>query len=153
MRETVRTYPLLAGFGITAGERMKPRDDEFAKEPWLWKTYGQGILDALEAEPDRSVRLIHRFHQTGQSEILDAWKDYPQPIDLSFKYAIAHMYSSPSPPFLEARRAAASGGTPALAHGAQRRYLQLPLGRPHLRPGVPLELAGSRSPGRLLHGP
>ncbi len=101
VRETILTYPLLAGIGITTGEQMKPRDDQYAKEPWLWRTYGLGILDALALQPDRKVRLIHRFHMTGQSEILEAWKDYPQPIDLSFKYAIAHMYSSPSPPFLK----------------------------------------------------
>ena len=51
VRETVLTYPLLAGMGITAGEEMKDRKDEFAKEPWLWKTYGEGIRDALKLQP------------------------------------------------------------------------------------------------------
>jgi hypothetical protein len=41
VRETVLTYPLLAGIGITAGERMEHRKDEFSKESWLWKTYGE----------------------------------------------------------------------------------------------------------------
>jgi hypothetical protein len=101
VRETVLTYPLLAGIGITAGEQMQERKDEFSKEKWLWKTYGEGIRDALALQPGRDVRLIHRFHQTSLTEILDAWKAYPGTFDLSFKYAIAHMYSIPNPPFIE----------------------------------------------------
>ncbi len=101
VRETVLTYPLLAGIGITAGERMQNRKDEFSKEKWLWKTYGEGIRDALALQPGRPFRLIHRYHQTGQSEILREWKDYPGPFDFSFKYAIAHMYSVTNPPFIK----------------------------------------------------
>ncbi len=100
VRETVLAYPLLAGMGVTAGEQMADRKDEFSKERWLWKAYGEGIRDALARQPGRSFRLIHRFHMTGQAEILREWKDYPGPFDLSFKYAIAHMYSVPAPPFL-----------------------------------------------------
>jgi hypothetical protein len=100
VRETVKTYPLLAGMGITAGEQMKTDGGPAAKEKWLWDTYGEGIRDALGPNPDRSFRLIHRFHMTDQGEILRAWKDYPGPFDFSFKYAIAHMYSVPEPPFL-----------------------------------------------------
>jgi hypothetical protein len=101
VREMVLTYPLLAGFGITAGERMEDRKDEYAKEKWLWKAYGEGVRDAVKLQPGRQVRMIHRFHMTGQSEILREWKDYPGPLDLSFKYAIAHMYSVPNPPFIK----------------------------------------------------
>ena len=32
---------------------------------------------------------------------MDAWKDYPDTFELSFKYAIAHMYSIPNPPFIQ----------------------------------------------------
>jgi len=102
VRETVLTYPMLAGIGITAGEHMENRKDEFSKETWLWKTYGEGIRDALQVQPGREFRLIHRYHQTGQSEILREWKDYPGPFDFSFKYAIAHMYSVTNPPFINA---------------------------------------------------
>jgi hypothetical protein len=41
VRELVLTYPLLDGIGITAGEQMQDRKDEFSKEKWLWKTYGE----------------------------------------------------------------------------------------------------------------
>jgi hypothetical protein len=101
VRETVKTYPLLAGIGITAGENMNSRQGPFDHEAWLWQTYGEGIRDALKDQPGRQFRLIHRFHQTGQKNILDAFKDYPGPFDFSFKYSVAHMYSTPKPMFVE----------------------------------------------------
>jgi hypothetical protein len=100
VRETVLTYPLLAGIGITAGEQMSDRKDEHSKEKWLWKTYGEGIRDALKLQPGRELTLIHRYHQTGHDEIFREFKDYPGPLDLSFKYSIAHMYSIPNPPYI-----------------------------------------------------
>jgi hypothetical protein len=101
VREMVLTYPLLDGIGITAGEHMQEGKGEFSKENWLWRTYGEGIRDALKLQPERRFRLIHRYHQTGQSEIMEAFKDYPGTFELSFKYAIAHMYSVPNPPFIK----------------------------------------------------
>ncbi len=100
VREMVLAYPDLAGMGITAGEQMENRSDEFSKEKWLWQTYGEGVRDALRKQPGRQFRMIHRYHQTGQTEILDQFKDYPGPFDLSFKYSIAHMYSIPNPPYI-----------------------------------------------------
>jgi hypothetical protein len=101
VRELVRTYPLLAGLGITAGEGMPEKMDSKAKEAWLWDTYGEGVRDALKEDPKREFRMIHRFHWTAQSDILDAFKDYPGPFDFSFKYSVAHMYSIPNPPFIQ----------------------------------------------------
>ena len=100
VRETVKTYPLLAGIGITAGENMSSTRGPFDHEAWLWKTYGEGVRDALKDEPKRAFRLIHRYHQTSQSESIDAFKEYPGPFEFSFKYSVAHMYSEPNPPFI-----------------------------------------------------
>ena len=97
----VKTYPLLAGMGITAGEGMPHNMDSKVKEAWLWDTYGEGVRDALKDEPKREFRMIHRFHWTAQSDILDAFKDYPGPFEFSFKYSVAHMYSIPKPPFIQ----------------------------------------------------
>src|SRR5439155_17802087 len=99
VRETVKTYPLLAGIGVTAGENMSSARGPFDHEAWLWKTYGEGVRDALKDEPNRAFRLIHRYHQTSQSESIDAFKEYPGPFDFSFKYSVAHMYSEPNPRF------------------------------------------------------
>ena len=101
VRETVRTYPLLGGMGITAGEQMGSDKGGITKEQWLWRTYGEGIRDALKQEPGREFRLIHRFHQTGQGEILREFKEYPGPFDFSFKYSVAHMHSMTNPPFIK----------------------------------------------------
>ena len=103
VREMVSTYPLLSGIGITAGEAMNGKlTGEYANEKWLWRTYGEGIRDALNKEPGRNFRLIHRFHQTSLSSIKDAFREYPGPFDLSLKYAIAHMYAITNPPFVDA---------------------------------------------------
>ena len=101
VRETVRTYPLLAGIGITAGEFMEPKLGALDKEEWLWEAYGQGIRDALRDQPNRQFRLIHRFHMTGLDDVMNYWKDYPGPFDFSYKYAVAHMYGMTNPPFIK----------------------------------------------------
>ena len=89
VREMVTTYPLLAGMGITAGEGMPEKMDSKEKERWLWDTYGEGVRDALKENPKREFGMIHRFHWTAQSEILDAFKDYPGTFEFSFKYSVA----------------------------------------------------------------
>ena len=101
VREMVKTYPLLGGMGITAGEGMPHDMDSKLKEKWLWDTYGEGVRDALKDDPKRHFNLIHRFHWTAQSEILDAFKDYPGTFDFSFKYSVAHMYSITKPTFIQ----------------------------------------------------
>lgn len=99
VRETLLTYPLLAGFGITAGEHMQNPKGDFTNEKWLWKTFGEGIRDVKSLQPNRSIRLIHRFHQTSFKDIMNEWKDYPDAFDFSYKYSVAHMYSTPTPIF------------------------------------------------------
>ena len=101
-REMVQTYPDLTGIGVTAGERMKDRKDEFAKEKWLWSTYGQGVVDAKKEDPQRKVRFIHRVWQTSVKDVMqDFGSKYPDPFDIEFKYAHARLYASPTPPFAD----------------------------------------------------
>jgi hypothetical protein len=100
VRETLKTYPLLAGIGITAGEHMEPKMAGRDKEGWLWDTYGEGIRDALRQQPGREFRLVHRFHQTSAQQILNRWSSYPSRFELSYKYSVAHMYSIPKPIFI-----------------------------------------------------
>ncbi len=106
VREMFRTYPLLAGIGLTAGENMGDASayyaggaDSFdAQEHWLFSTYGQGVLDAARAEPRRQFRLIHRQHETRVQDIAATFQPViAQPnVDFvfSFKYAQAHALSS-----------------------------------------------------------
>ena len=101
VREMIKTYPLLRGIGITAGEGMENnRRDEYANEKWLWKTYGEGIRDGLKDQPQREFTLIHRMHWSSLKEVQDAFKELPCRMELSLKYAIAHMYSIPNPSFI-----------------------------------------------------
>src|SRR5690349_14816486 len=111
VREMFRTYPLLAGIGLTAGENMgdatayyKGGTDSFdAKENWLLATYGQGVLDAARAQPQRQFRLIHRQHESRAQDIAATFKPLiAQPnVDFlfSFKYAQAHALSSTTQTF------------------------------------------------------
>jgi len=110
VRELFRTYPLLAGIGLTAGENMGEVkmysggiDDFQARENWLFATYGQGVLDAAKAEPRRQFRLIHRQHETRAQDIAATFAPLrAQPnVDFvfSFKYAQAHVLSSTTQTF------------------------------------------------------
>jgi hypothetical protein len=101
VREMVLTYPDLDGIGITAGENMEGEKSKYDNEQWLWKTYGLGISDALIKQPGRKIRLIHRFHQTNYTRIIETFKTFSGTLDLSYKYSIAHMYSVPDPPFIK----------------------------------------------------
>jgi hypothetical protein len=101
-REMIKQYPLLKGIGITAGEGMDTKQTgEYENERWLWRTYGEGINDGLKDTPNRDFKFIHRFHMTALGKIKDNFKDLKCRIDLSLKYAIAHMYSIPNPPFVK----------------------------------------------------
>ena len=111
VREMFRSYPLLRGIGLTAGENMGDASayysggtDSFgAKENWLLATYGQGVLDAARAEPRREFRLIHRQHESRAQDIANTFKPViAQPnVDFifSFKYAQAHALSSTTQTF------------------------------------------------------
>ena len=99
VREMFRTYPLLAGIGLTVGENMGDASASFqAKEDWAFATYGQGVLDAARAQPQRQFRLIHRQHEAGAADIARTFAPViAQPnVDFvfSFKYAQAHVLSS-----------------------------------------------------------
>ena len=94
VRELVKAYPLLAGIGITAGEHMPGSNDE-QKERWLWSTYGEGVRDALGPKPQRTFRLIHRFHQTGFERAGPAISRFPRPVRLELQVLHrAHVFHS-----------------------------------------------------------
>jgi hypothetical protein len=101
VRELALTYPLLQGVGITAGEHMENLKGEYSNENWLWKTYGEGILDAKKINPNLKIQLIHRFHLSSQKEILTAFKGYKDEFSFSFKYLYAHMYSDTKSEFMK----------------------------------------------------
>lgn len=98
VKDFILTYPDLEGIGVTAGENMEDRDDQYNREKWLWATYGEGILDAKKIQPTRQVKFIHRYWQSGLEKMEDDFiSKYPDEINLSFKYARARMYATPAP--------------------------------------------------------
>ena len=98
VKEFVLTYPDLAGFGVTAGENMEDRDDEFDREKWMWSSYGEGVADAKKEQPNREIKFIHRYWQSDVGKMKEDFiNKYPDKIDLSFKYARARMYATPDP--------------------------------------------------------
>jgi len=100
----LRTYPDLAGVGVTAGENMVGATAP-EKEAWLARTYGQGVLDVLAEQPERRVLFVHRQHEAGASEIAPYFgpvMNHPR-VDFiySFKYAEAHALAVTRPRFHE----------------------------------------------------
>jgi hypothetical protein len=101
VRCLLETYPLLAGIGVTAGENMQHLDEpSYSDEEWLWRTYGEGAMDVKRKNPERNIRFIHRAHETSLTTIDNAFAGYSDTFDYSYKYSLAHMYSSVKPPFI-----------------------------------------------------
>ena len=100
--EFLKTYPQVDGIGITAGEHMRGRKTSgLGKEEWLWQTYGQGVMDAKAADPDRELRIIFRQHQANLGKIVDAFRGFDGPFNTGHKYARARLYSTPNSPYLD----------------------------------------------------
>lgn len=98
VKAMIKTYPLLKGIGVTAGENLEhPKGAD--KTGWLWKTYGKGINDALAEDQNRRFTLIHRGHQTSPQSIARSFAELdPRCVfDYEYKYSQAHMYSSVKP--------------------------------------------------------
>jgi hypothetical protein len=100
--EFLKTYPQVDGIGITAGEHMRgQRASGLTKEQWLWRTYGQGVMDAKKADPNRQLRIIFRQHQANLGQIVDAFDEFPGPFNTGHKYARARLYCTSTSPYLD----------------------------------------------------
>lgn len=100
--EMFRTYPDLAGIGLTTGENMHGASFQ-DKEDWAYDTYAKAVLEVAEEIPDRQFTFIHRQHQAGARDIMEKFKpllDQPN-VDFifSFKYAKAHVFSAVEQPY------------------------------------------------------
>jgi len=106
MQALIATYPDLAGFGISAGDGMQRKNQEFdndntLKTKWTWDAMGKAVYDYLKANPNRKFNLIHR----GIGSSAEIWSKQYTPLkelpngstNYSVKYSQAHMYSTPTP--------------------------------------------------------
>eukprot|EP00041_Stephanoeca_diplocostata_P014394 m.261011 g.261011 ORF g.261011 m.261011 type:complete len:806 (+) comp19685_c0_seq1:259-2676(+) len=106
VNRTFCTYPLLAGIGTDPGERMNKGAAGSTKEEWIWETYGLGIQDALQAQPQRNLTkpvLLIRQNSANLSRIIELFDPILQ-LGVDFvvgaKYAHnAHMFGSTHPSF------------------------------------------------------
>ena len=100
--EFLKTYPQVDGIGVTAGEHVnRGRLKGSSIEKWLWQTYGQGVMDAKAADPNRNLRFIFRQHQANLGKIADAFQDFDGPFNTGHKYARARLYSTTTSPYLD----------------------------------------------------
>lgn len=94
--EYFKSYPRIAGIGITAGEKMDHfTDDE--KEQWLWESYGEAVMEVKKLQPDRKIRFVHRHWQTDWDHIESRFRNLPDGFEMALKYAQARLYSSTHP--------------------------------------------------------
>jgi hypothetical protein len=106
LRESVKqfmlTYPTVKGIGVTAGESIDNSiKGEYSIENFIWKTYGQGIMEAKAVNPKINCTFIFRQHESDMNLISAAFKDYKGPFDTEFKYARARMFSSAKLPWFD----------------------------------------------------
>ena len=99
MRALLETYPELDGFGITSGDGMDGTAEENTQ--WTWNAMGKAVKDYLSENPSRQFNLIHRGVKT-DPETCDAIYAPIKAVtnatfNMSAKYAMAHMYSTPTP--------------------------------------------------------
>ena len=101
--EFLKTYPQVDGIGVTAGEHIDREELENAGgiEQWLWRTYGQGVMDAKASNPEREIRFIFRQHWASLGKIMDAFRNFDGPLNTGHKYARARLYSTTTSPYLD----------------------------------------------------
>jgi len=102
MIKLFETYPELDGFGVTNGENHSTQE-------FLWETYGKGMYEYALANPQRKMRFIHRWHWTTLSDIKKGFNQLLSlpnvTFDMSYKYSVAHMYSTPTPNWMAEKKA------------------------------------------------
>lgn len=106
----LRAYPTLAGIGVTAGENLCVEWTEKQDMHWVRDTYGRAVEDVLAEDPERDIALICRTHQTTLPLLSAAFADFKGRLELSSKYAMAHMTATEKPHFSDALVAAKPRG-------------------------------------------
>jgi hypothetical protein len=108
MRKAVRlmfeTYPDLTGLGASAGENMSGMSTD-AKVQWVADTYGKGIEDYAKVHPERKIVFLQRFLDVSASTVKSKFSGmlaYTNVhLDMTYKYSVAHLYSTPDPQWIE----------------------------------------------------
>ena len=99
MKALIDTYPDLDGFGITAGDGMSKSPED--NTTWTYNAIGKPVKEYLTEHPSRKFNLIHRSVYSNP-QLFDSIYAPLKTVsnvttNFSFKYAQAHMYSTPTP--------------------------------------------------------
>ena len=97
----LKTYPLLTGIGVSAGENFGDASFE-QREEWLYATFGEALWDYYKEDPNREITFIHRYLDSGVGSIMAKFKNLPEKyrIDISFKYTLGHLYTYHAPTYI-----------------------------------------------------
>jgi hypothetical protein len=99
MKALLETYPELDGFGITSGDGMDGTAEENTQ--WTWDAMGKAVRDYSSEHPSRQFNLIHRGVKTDPKTCDAIYAPIKSVTNVTFnmsaKYAMAHMYSTPTP--------------------------------------------------------
>lgn len=95
--QMVKTYPLLKGIGVTAGENMGFEVGSPDGEEWLFSTYGLGIMDGLQDDPEREFTFFHRLHYSDFDTVKHVWADFTKEIEFTDKSSVDHVLSTTTP--------------------------------------------------------
>lgn len=145
VKALIETYPDLDGFGITAGDGMSKSDADNTR--WTYDAIGRAVKEYLADHPERKFSLIHRSVYS-TPELFDSIYGRSESIpnlrmDFSFKYAQAHMYSTPTPRWGGAIESAAKLGIQAWLTIRNDDYFYLNWGDPgfvrNYMAGIPLK--------------
>ena len=106
-RKSVRllfeTFPNLTGLGVSAGENMRGLNTN-AKITWLAQTYGRGVEDYARANPGREIHFLHRWLDADVHTVVSKFGPMLAltnvHLDMTFKYSMAHMYSTSDPAWI-----------------------------------------------------
>jgi hypothetical protein len=115
VKALIDTYPDLDGFGITAGDGLSHSSEDNTQ--WTYDAIGKAVKEYLEKNPSRKFNLIHRSVYSNPELFKSKYAPLESvtnvTMDFSFKYAQAHMYSTPTPRWGGAIESAAKLGIKA----------------------------------------
>jgi Putative Ig domain len=102
IKELLKTYPDLAGFGVSPGDAMPSSASKKDIADWVFAAYSKGLAEFASANRSRKFTFIHRLLKVEYTDVHENWKtllaNNPNlTFDCSMKYCVAYTYSTTTP--------------------------------------------------------